>query len=132
LKPRIDHWPFFATWLGLGELHLRRAAWETLEEVAQQLGQLREGEVESALLRGRAHLARREFAAARQTLEEAITRWPGTVGPRIILSHVLLQEGQDLVAAEQALRDVLALDPHQSEAQHNLGLLLQRQERRAG
>jgi hypothetical protein len=45
------------------------------------------------------------------------------------LSHVLLQEGQDLVAAEEALRDVLAIEPQHAEARHNLSLLLQRQNR---
>src|SRR5439155_15523110 len=34
------------------------------------------------------------------------------------------QEGKDPDAAEQALRDVLALDPSNAEAQHNLSVLL--------
>jgi Flp pilus assembly protein TadD len=44
----------------------------------------------------------------------------------VILSHVLLQEGQDWDAAERALRDVLALDPNHQETRHNLALLLRR------
>jgi hypothetical protein len=45
------------------------------------------------------------------------------VRPRVLLSHVLLQEGKDPAAAEQALRAVLALDPGDAEAQHNLQVL---------
>jgi hypothetical protein len=39
------------------------------------------------------------------------------------LINILLQEGRDLPAAEQALRDILALDPENAEAQHNLSIL---------
>ena len=44
----------------------------------------------------------------------------------MVLTHVLLQEGGDLDAAERALRDVLALDPAHNEALCNLDLLLRR------
>jgi Tfp pilus assembly protein PilF len=43
----------------------------------------------------------------------------------LLLSHVYLQEGRDLAAAERALRDVLALDPEHVEAKQNLHVLLQ-------
>jgi Tfp pilus assembly protein PilF len=39
---------------------------------------------------------------------------------------VLLQEGRDWEAAEQALRAVLKIDPNHAETQHNLALLLRR------
>jgi hypothetical protein len=42
---------------------------------------------------------------------------------------VLLQEGRDWPAAEHALREVLALDPHHVEANRNLALLRRRQGR---
>ena len=63
------------------------------------------------------------FSAARQLLEEAVSRWPKALWPRVILSHALLQQGCDLAAAEQALHDVLALDPGHTEARHNLALV---------
>jgi len=50
----------------------------------------------------------------------------------VILTHVLLQEGRDWAVAEQALRDVLALDPNHPEAQQNLAVLLANRKRDAG
>jgi hypothetical protein len=88
--------------------------------------------VEAAVLRARGHLGRREFDAARHVLEAAVARSPGAVWPRVILTHVLLQEGRDWAAAERALRDVLALDPGHAEARQNLDLLLRQQGRAAG
>jgi hypothetical protein len=49
---------------------------------------------------------------------------PKAVGPRVLLSQALLQEGRDWHAAEQALRAVLELDPENRQAQHNLPILL--------
>jgi hypothetical protein len=48
-----------------------------------------------------------------------------------VLSHVLLQEGRDPAAAEQALHAVLELDPQSAEARHNLALLLREREGQA-
>jgi hypothetical protein len=49
--------------------------------------------------------------------------FPSALRARIYLSHALLQEGKDWVAAEQALRDILKLDPANAEAKHNLEIL---------
>jgi hypothetical protein len=62
-------------------------------------------------------------------LESAIAAHPRALWPRVILTHVLLQEGKDWLAAERALRDVLALDPEHQEAQRNLEVLLRQQGR---
>jgi hypothetical protein len=48
---------------------------------------------------------------------------PRALWPRVVLSHVLLQEGQDWQGAERALCDVLALDPRHAEAHRNLAVL---------
>jgi cytochrome c-type biogenesis protein CcmH/NrfG len=82
------------------------------------------------LLRGRGLLACREFAAARTLLEEVIADFPEEVRLRVLLTHVLLQEGRDLGDAEAAFHEVLDLDPGHAEARHNLQLLRQHQERR--
>ena len=72
-------------------------------------------------------LARREFPAARRLLENTIARAPQAVWPRVILSHVLLEEGRDWAAAANVLHGVLELDPQHWEAQHNLAVLRSRQ-----
>jgi GT2 family glycosyltransferase/tetratricopeptide (TPR) repeat protein len=122
---------FAPAWLGLGELYLHEGRWAELEEAAARLEADAIAAAEAAALRARGQLARREFAAARACLEEVIVREPQALRPRIILSHVLLQEGRDWAAAEQALRTVLARDPGQDEARRNLAVLLRQQGRDA-
>jgi hypothetical protein len=54
----------------------------------------------------------------------ASRRWPGGRRPFLqSLSQALLQEVKDWVAAEQALLDILKLDPANAEAKHNLEIL---------
>jgi tetratricopeptide (TPR) repeat protein len=115
---------FLPGWLGVAEACLGRQEWNGLEEAAQRLDQLPQGGLEAGVLRGRGLLARQEFAAAISLLRAVTTSHPGAVGPRILLSHALLQEGKDPAAAEQALRDVLALEPGNQEATHNLAVLV--------
>jgi GT2 family glycosyltransferase/predicted Zn-dependent protease len=119
-------------WLALGELLLSQGRWAEVEEAAGRLEADGGAWGDAAVLRARGLLARREFAAARRLLEETIARAPEAVWPRLVLTHVLLQEGGDGAAAERALRDVLALDPSNAEARHNLEVLLRRQGRAAG
>ena len=121
---------FVPAWIGLAELYLDQRRWPELERTTHQLGNGLRSPVEAAVFRARAHLARREFAAARRLLEETITRAPRDLWPRVILTHVLLQEGKDLDAAEAALESVLQLDPENREARRNLGVL--RQQRAQG
>ena len=124
--------PHFApSWLGLGELLLSQQRWPELEQLRARLGDDLGLAVEAGVFQAREHLARREFVPARQVLEHTIARAPKAVWPRVILSHALLQEGSDWHAAEQALRDVLDLDPSQSEARSNLAVLLRSQNNRA-
>jgi GT2 family glycosyltransferase/tetratricopeptide (TPR) repeat protein len=115
---------FVPGWLGLGELFLAQTRWEELNEVSRQLRAIPQAAIEAEVLCARGHLARQEFAAARQLLEQAIPQAPQQIWPRVILSHVLLQEGQDWSAAEEALRSVLTLDPNHAEARRNLAVLL--------
>ena len=79
----------------------------------------------------RALLKRKEFSSARAILEPVIAHNPRALRPRVILSHVLLQDGRDLLAAESALRDILTLDPGNAEAGHNLAVLLSKASGRA-
>ncbi len=118
---------FGAAWLGLGDVYLTQRRWEQVEQVAQRLAADPSSTVEAAVLRARAHQGRQEFGAARQLLEATCDQHVRALWPRVILSHVLLQEGRDWAAAEQVLRAVLALDPGHREARHNLTLLLRQQ-----
>jgi GT2 family glycosyltransferase/tetratricopeptide (TPR) repeat protein len=122
---------FAPAWLALGELYLTQQRWPDLEETLRGLAATTQGRMEAAVLRARAELALKHFVAARQRLDETIREWPQALWPRVILSHVLLQEGRDLVAAEQALRDVLALDPNHAEAHNNLTVLLRNRQQAA-
>jgi Tfp pilus assembly protein PilF len=101
--------------------------WADQEAVTQQLLAAPQTAVEGAVLRARGQLARREFPAARQTLEKTIVDAPQALWPRVILTHVLLQEGRDWAAAERALRDVLDIAPNHAEARRNLAVLLRQQ-----
>jgi tetratricopeptide (TPR) repeat protein len=114
---------FGPAWVGLAELYLAERRWQELDQTAAHLGNGLNLSLEAAVFRARGHLARREYAVARAQLEACIAQDPQAVWPRVILSHLLLQEGTDWLAAEQALRDVLALDPGQAEAKHNLAVL---------
>jgi tetratricopeptide (TPR) repeat protein len=113
-------------WMGLAELYLRSERWPDLEYFLEKLEGQGTPPAKVGWLRARGHIQRREYAAARRTLEGVIALDPGAPGPRILLSQVLLQEGRDWAAAERALRDVLALDPTHAETRHNLRVLLRR------
>jgi tetratricopeptide (TPR) repeat protein len=120
---------FIPGWLGLGELFLRQGRRSDLERLTKSLDSEPGGDVEAAILRARAHREREEFPAARRILEDLIPRVPQAEGPRVLLSHVLLQEGKDLTAAEDVLRQILELNPRNAEARHNLMVLLGKQGR---
>jgi tetratricopeptide (TPR) repeat protein len=113
-------------WLRLGELwgaQGRRDLLAELEQAARRMeaGPHRPDDV--LLLRVGAHLGRKEFAAAAQVANAAIAQNPQALMPRVVLSNVYLQEGRDWDAAERALRGVLAVDPNNASAQHNLAVL---------
>jgi glycosyltransferase involved in cell wall biosynthesis/tetratricopeptide (TPR) repeat protein len=116
-------------WLELGDLLVAQGRWPELDEVIERLEGGQPGAVEAAVYRGRRHLANGEFAAARQVLEAACAGDARNLGPRVLLSHVLLQEGKDWPGAERVLREVLALNGGHQEARNNLALLLERQGR---
>ncbi len=64
-------------WIGLGELCLDQGRWAELENILAELGPA----TDSAILRGRALLAQREFTAARAVLEGVIVREPAALLP---------------------------------------------------
>ncbi len=128
LEERSDFEP---AWQGLAEVYLKTARWEELEELLGQLELQGIAGPRLGWLRARGCVQRGEFAASRAMLEQVISQDPQAVGPRVLLSHALLQEGQDWQAAEQALHSVLELDPDNKDAQHNLLVLKRRRPRPA-
>jgi tetratricopeptide (TPR) repeat protein len=117
-----DRPDFALGWLELGELFLATARWDELEQV---LGWLEHGLQrceDAAVLRARGLMGRRRFAEARGLLAPIIAQAPRSLRPRLVLSQVLLLEGRDWSAAKQALLDVLALDPRNTQAMHNLAV----------
>jgi glycosyltransferase involved in cell wall biosynthesis/Tfp pilus assembly protein PilF len=107
-------------WLRMADLYAAQKRWDAMEVLARRL----EGEyarpADAALVRARVHAGRQDFGEARRLAEEAMRLAPGTIGPREVRAQVLLLEGKDLPAAEQALRDVMALDPGNPAARHRL------------
>jgi tetratricopeptide (TPR) repeat protein len=78
------------------------------------------------LLRARLLWGRREHAAARKLLERPAA---SSVAAQRLLCYVLLDEDRDRPAAEAALRNLIAREPADAEARHNLAVLLARQGR---
>src|SRR5262249_20569365 len=100
--------------------------WSDLEYLLQKLEGQGAAPAKLSFLRARGQFQRKEFPTARRTLETVISQDAAALGPRVLLSHVVLQEGRDWAATERALRGVLSLDPNHAEAGHNLKLLLRR------
>jgi glycosyltransferase involved in cell wall biosynthesis/thioredoxin-like negative regulator of GroEL len=121
LAERPDYTP---AWIAWADMCLEHGKPSDLEQVIGRLDNDPQRVAEAAMLRSRWLMARREFTQARQMLEVVIARMPQAVWPRVLLSHVLLQEGRDWVAAERCLREILALEPNQREARSNLAALM--------
>ncbi|MBV9122785.1 MAG: tetratricopeptide repeat protein, partial [Planctomycetes bacterium] len=123
----VENADFTPGWLGLAELYLRQGRWTEAEQVAEHLAGGQATPVPDSnlltVLRARVHLGRKEFASARELLESGVQKFPEDVRLWIVLSHVLLQEGQNPEAAAEVLRTILRLDPTNGEARHNLALL---------
>jgi tetratricopeptide (TPR) repeat protein len=111
--------------VALAELCLRQSRWAELEENLQVLQSDPRHWRDAIMIRSQVHRARREFDAARQLLEQLIAAAPTALLPRIALSHLLLEEGQDMLAAERAVLDILAIAPDNPQALYNLQLLRQ-------
>ncbi len=114
---------FLPAWVGLGEVYLAQGRWKELEEATTRLAKAGAKE-ESVLLRARGLIIREQYEEARPNLENLIQANPTLVIAHRALSHLLLREGRDWVAAEKALRGVLELAPHDGEARNNLEVLL--------
>lgn len=125
LKVLGEHPGYGLARVALAELQLRQGRWAELEQTLEFLQSDPRHVPHAALIRSQIHRQRREYDAAREWLNQAIAAAPRAVTPRLALSHVLLDEGRDLAAAERAVLDVLALAPDNANALYNLNLLRQ-------
>jgi tetratricopeptide (TPR) repeat protein len=112
--------------IGLAELYVQQARWPELETLLAELES--HAALDAVLLRARMHLARREFASARQLLENIIPQAPHVMMAYVLLSHVLLQSG-DEAAAEPLLRRIVEMDASHAESWRNLAVLYRRRHR---
>lgn len=123
----LDESPeFHPARLGLAELYLRQERWPELETLLAVLEP--QAPVDAAVFRARMHLARKEFALARQLLENVLPQAPHAITANVFLSHVLLQAG-DESTAEPLLQRIVRLDPGQADSWRNLIVLYRRQNR---
>ncbi len=95
---------------------MEQSSWQALDRLLGELDAQSPDSLVAAVLRGRKHLALKEYAAARDWLGRAIAQHPREIWPRLLYSRVLLQAGSDPAAAAQALRNVLAVDRGNAEA----------------
>lgn len=117
---------FNLAWSSLGYVWAQQGRWAELEEAARWLEGDPQTWADSVVLRIRALLARRDFASAKALLQSAIRHNPRSLALRIAWADVLLTEGNDGAAAEQALQDVLTLNPNYEQARQQLAALRQR------
>jgi len=120
---------FEPAWQRLAELYLRLSRWSDLEELLERLEAQEIAVAKVGWLRARGQVQRKECAAARKTLARVIAEDQQALGPRVLLSQALIQEGRDWSAAEKALLDVLELDPENKDARHNLKILKRQRSR---
>jgi hypothetical protein len=101
----------------MADLCLEQARWPELQQI---IGQLRGGlqaPLEAAVLQARLQLAQKDFAAALELLRATIADHPRALWPRVILSHVLLQDharGRRIWPPPRTRGHLGYLDPAQS------------------
>lgn len=110
---------YAAAWVGLAELFVTAARWEDLKRTIRELESNPSRRFEALLVRARGAIGQ-DTAAALSALDQAAALRPDSIWPPLLRSHVYLQSGGELEAAEKALQDVLALDPSHHQSRVNL------------
>lgn len=118
---------FTSARLGLAEACLASGQETTFQEQLAVIRQLPGLELSATILEARFCMINKDFETAKALLNDAIIKYPGSLQPTIILSHVYLQEGKDWVTAQRLLEEILHSDPNNQEARRNLDILKQQQ-----
>ncbi|MBX9677717.1 MAG: glycosyltransferase [Gemmataceae bacterium] len=120
-RAAVDESPsFLPAWLGLTSLLIQGDRLEEALAAANAMESIPGFFPEGQLVRASVFMRKQQYGKAIAMLEKLISDDPHSLPPRIILTHALLQEGTNLKAAEQALLQVLRMDPNNAEAQWNL------------
>jgi glycosyltransferase involved in cell wall biosynthesis/Flp pilus assembly protein TadD/predicted O-methyltransferase YrrM len=120
---------FVPAWEKLGEIAVTTRDLARVEAIARQLESLEGCAVIAGVLRGRLLLEQQQFESARTWAQQLIEQYPRELTPRLLLAHIYLQEGRDLRGAEEALRQILLLDPSHTQTQQNLAVVLRQRMR---
>jgi tetratricopeptide (TPR) repeat protein len=116
---------FLLAHLGLGDVYLNTgnaAGIAGVIETVRSLGV--EGRAEAVAVEGRWRLRQKDHAGAAAILEAAVKEFPASVSLRITLSHVRLADGSPPEVLEAAFRAILELAPENTQARHNLSVLM--------
>ena len=114
---------FIPARLGLAETYTVTGDASAFQEHLSVLQQQQDMHLDCKLLQAKWFLARKEFESARQLLLQLQADYPSSLQPKVLLSHVYLQEGKDTLTARRLLEEILVDDPENREARHNLEVL---------
>ena len=123
-----EHWlaaiaetpEFGQPWLGLVEILLSQKRDAEVEALCLRLAATPHGDAILPAVQARIALTRQKYAIAKQILEVAIARSPGTIWLRSLLSDILLRVGKDPEGAEKQLQAILLLDPNQASVRQKV------------
>ena len=114
---------FQPAWLLLGDLIVKQSRWADLDQLTTAPSA--HHPIESDFLRARGYIAQKKLTEAQSLLERVVNHSPKLLKAWLLLSRTLLQQGENLPAAEKALSEVLSLAPDHREATENLQRLRQ-------
>jgi glycosyltransferase involved in cell wall biosynthesis len=108
---------FFPAQAALGELYAKTGKWQKLEAQAAALARFGpRGEEARQLLLGLWKMRNGKLSDALSGLKQAAGQFPASLRIKRLLAEATLKEGADFAAAENLLREILALDPNDKNA----------------
>jgi glycosyltransferase involved in cell wall biosynthesis len=111
---------FGPAWLGLAEVCLEQQRGGEVEKMIDRLSEEAQGKPIIAVLRARVCLSRGQHDAACRIMQDAIGQAPRFIWLRMLLSDMLIYDGQDLDEAQKQLNEILAIDPKQTRVRQRL------------
>ena len=107
----LDEKPDFVPALfSVADIAFQLKDWADFDDIVRRIEALGKHATDVLTLKVRRGLAHQDFAAARAAIAQAIAAAPTAVWPRVVLTHILLQEGKTGPPPKPPSR-VLVLDP---------------------